>query len=249
MPARSANPNEILLDHMHKLRKDVNALQQQQTTVLYDPTGMTGDPANQYAVVVSGALQQVTGITGFGLAVWDQTTSAWVELPASTLSPATTVTGPDAFGAPSVVGTSTHYAREDHDHGLPSLGSSAPLGEIVRFIIGGSGTVTAPTSLNAPFTMPSTSRPVRVSLMIPRIVFSAITDYMDVTVSEAGGFSMTTRIEAFATGAALFGANHVALIDDASISAGSRTLVVALGNTGVVQSGGTERFQLIVDGM
>lgn len=39
--------------------------------------------------------------------------------------PATTVTGPDAFGAAAVVGTATTYAREDHDHGLPAAGSSA----------------------------------------------------------------------------------------------------------------------------
>jgi hypothetical protein len=33
---------------------------------------------------------------------------------------ATTVTGPDAFGAPAVVGTDKTFAREDHDHGLPA---------------------------------------------------------------------------------------------------------------------------------
>ena len=33
--------------------------------------------------------------------------------------PATTVTGPDAYGAPAAVGVSTRYARGDHDHGLP----------------------------------------------------------------------------------------------------------------------------------
>jgi hypothetical protein len=35
--------------------------------------------------------------------------------------PATTVTGPDTIGAPAVVGTGLHYARNDHDHGLPIL--------------------------------------------------------------------------------------------------------------------------------
>ena len=33
---------------------------------------------------------------------------------------ATTVVGPDAFGAPAAVGTSTSAARADHDHGLPA---------------------------------------------------------------------------------------------------------------------------------
>jgi hypothetical protein len=35
-------------------------------------------------------------------------------------TPATSVTGPDSFGASSAVGTSTNYARQDHDHGLPA---------------------------------------------------------------------------------------------------------------------------------
>jgi hypothetical protein len=39
--------------------------------------------------------------------------------------PATTVTGPDTIGAPAVVGTGLHYARNDHDHGLPALDYNA----------------------------------------------------------------------------------------------------------------------------
>lgn len=42
---------------------------------------------------------------------------------ASALTPASTVVGPDAFGTPSSVGTSNNYAREDHDHGLPTESS------------------------------------------------------------------------------------------------------------------------------
>ncbi len=36
------------------------------------------------------------------------------------IPPATTVTGPDIFGAAAAVGTGTNYARSDHDHGLPA---------------------------------------------------------------------------------------------------------------------------------
>jgi hypothetical protein len=39
--------------------------------------------------------------------------------------PATTVTGPDAIGHAAVVGTGLHYARNDHDHGLPILDYNA----------------------------------------------------------------------------------------------------------------------------
>ena len=35
----------------------------------------------------------------------------------STISPASTVTGPDAFGASAAGGSSTNYARAPHDHG------------------------------------------------------------------------------------------------------------------------------------
>ena len=38
----------------------------------------------------------------------------------SSPAPATTVVGPDAYGASPVVGTATLYARADHDHGLPA---------------------------------------------------------------------------------------------------------------------------------
>jgi hypothetical protein len=44
-------------------------------------------------------------------------------------NPATTVTGPDSFGASAVVGTGTTYARSDHDHGLPSQSSDVPLSD------------------------------------------------------------------------------------------------------------------------
>ena len=43
-------------------------------------------------------------------------------------NPATTVTGPDSFGGAAQVGTGTHYARNDHDHGLPSLQTQAITG-------------------------------------------------------------------------------------------------------------------------
>jgi hypothetical protein len=45
--------------------------------------------------------------------------TAWVAVfgAGATISPATTVTGPDTYGDPAVVGVGTNYARDDHDHG------------------------------------------------------------------------------------------------------------------------------------
>ena len=53
------------------------------------------------------------------------TTNVEVTTPAA--APATTVTGPDAYGASAVVGTGTTYARVDHNHGLPVAPASAAL--------------------------------------------------------------------------------------------------------------------------
>ena len=40
-------------------------------------------------------------------------------------NPATSVTGPDSYSSPAVVGTSLAYARQDHDHGLPAAGGGS----------------------------------------------------------------------------------------------------------------------------
>ena len=56
---------------------------------------------------------------------YDLATTSWIN--AVNIVPATTVTGPDAFGAAAVVGTSALYARADHDHGLPSIAAYATL--------------------------------------------------------------------------------------------------------------------------
>ncbi len=44
--------------------------------------------------------------------------------PSGTVSPATTVVGPDGFGSAAVVGVDLTYAREDHDHGLPTISAT-----------------------------------------------------------------------------------------------------------------------------
>jgi hypothetical protein len=63
------------------------------------------------ALLAIGSTGQVATVSG-GTVVW--------ATPASGVSPATTVTGPDALGTSAVVGTSLLYARQDHDHGLSS---------------------------------------------------------------------------------------------------------------------------------
>ena len=67
--------------------------------------GTVGD-ASHYPVVTTDAKGRVTSMTA-------------TAVPAG-VSPATTVTGPDAYGAAATVGVGTLYARNDHGHGLPA---------------------------------------------------------------------------------------------------------------------------------
>lgn len=70
-----------------------------------------GTGAGTGALLAIGSTGQVLQVAGG--------TATWATL-AAIPGPATTVTGPDAFGAAAVVGTGTTYARNDHDHGLPA---------------------------------------------------------------------------------------------------------------------------------
>jgi hypothetical protein len=46
-------------------------------------------------------------------------------------NPATSVTGPDSYSSPAMVGTSLAYARQDHDHGLPAAGGGSGGGDLL----------------------------------------------------------------------------------------------------------------------
>lgn len=65
----------------------------------------------------TGAIEEIS--LGAGLSFGTGTLSA------VTYTPATTVTSGTSFGTASATGTSVNYAREDHQHGTPSLGTTA----------------------------------------------------------------------------------------------------------------------------
>jgi hypothetical protein len=81
MPRRQPNPHLFLEDGLRRLRNDTDAVQRQQQTVIVDPSEATGDPTQNWAILVIGYLNDVTGIPGWGVAVWDEGTMAWVQLP------------------------------------------------------------------------------------------------------------------------------------------------------------------------
>jgi hypothetical protein len=122
-------------------------------------TGATGPTGSQGLIGATGT----TGATG----------------PAGApQTPATTVTGPDAFGAAAVVGTSALYARQDHDHGLPAAplpyGQRVANSAITSPVTQNSVTTTGPATMTAIVGAPSIPLPddghtYRVSLMFSSV--------------------------------------------------------------------------------
>ena len=103
------------------------------------PSGLTGSTAASRYVGATASGHPTTGAHLVGDWIiaqngirWTCTTAGtpgvWTQEPGTGGgggTPASTVTGPDAFGDPAVVGTATDYARSDHDHGLPSAPSGS----------------------------------------------------------------------------------------------------------------------------
>jgi hypothetical protein len=98
-------------------------------------SGITGTQAGRFVGICGGTTGPASGTFQAGDCVVDGNGVLWVCTTAGTIgsgcvftdrvsgvvpNPATTVTGPDAYGASAVVGTATTYARADHDHGLPA---------------------------------------------------------------------------------------------------------------------------------
>ena len=81
----------------------------------------TGSQAATLAAV--GTAETVGDATHYPIITTDakgRVTVATAQAVPPGVSPATTVTGPDAYGAAAVVGVGTTFARADHDHGLPA---------------------------------------------------------------------------------------------------------------------------------
>jgi hypothetical protein len=107
---------------------------------------------------------------------------------------ASSTTGPDAPGASNVTGTSTNYARQDHDHGLPAFKSSWP--------IYGSNTVTTTLiyfGFGANFgssTIGASENPFPYAATVKNLYLNVISN----TLSGADHYTVTVYVNGSATG-------------------------------------------------
>ncbi len=85
-----------------------------------------GNPTSDMEDVV------ITSLATNNVLSWNGTD--WVNVAPTGGTPATSVTGPDAYGAAAVVGTSAAYARGDHDHGLPTSAAFVQYGENIYYL-------------------------------------------------------------------------------------------------------------------
>ena len=110
-------------------------------------SGITGTQAGRFVGICGGTTGPASGTFQAGDCVVDGNGVLWVCTTAGTIgsgcvftdrvsgvvpNPATTVTGPDAYGASAVVGTATTYARADHNHGLPAAPAAAGKNTIIN---------------------------------------------------------------------------------------------------------------------
>src|ERR1035441_5791206 len=70
------------LQTMQRIETAIANLQTQQLHVITDPTEATGDPVHGHATVVIGPLQAITGLAGFGTAVYNQAKASWEKIAA-----------------------------------------------------------------------------------------------------------------------------------------------------------------------
>lgn len=78
MPPTNPPGRLAFAQELADLRTAITALETQQNRVITDPTGATGDPANNHATVVEGWLKPITGIAAYGIASYK--TGAWVRI-------------------------------------------------------------------------------------------------------------------------------------------------------------------------
>jgi hypothetical protein len=82
MPGTPTTPQAALTDAIQAPAAAVSAQAGQQGNVVTDPTAMSGDPQHNFATYVDGPLQSITGIAGYGAAVWvgSSRTGQWVQI-------------------------------------------------------------------------------------------------------------------------------------------------------------------------
>ena len=99
-------------------------------TTAYKPTNVVSSVGASYICIADNTNQQPPNATYWNL----------VAASGAGGIPATSVTGPDVYGASPVVGTGTEFARQDHDHGLPAAPADLPLA---------GGTMTGPIAMGS----------------------------------------------------------------------------------------------------
>jgi hypothetical protein len=194
------------------MRSDTDALQRQNTSVIVDPSGATGDPSNNYAVIVSGWLKPITAIAAWGLAVWNQATSTWVQINSSGGTSSSTVVAPQTPDVASTAGAASAYSRGDHSHGTPQF-------KLAKYLIGGSGSTTlaggASSSTNLSVTTPA-SVLLRTTVQIPVVAFSADGGALLVTLTDPFSVIVNQVLHQGSINNGAYFANHLTIVGESA---------------------------------
>jgi len=135
-------------------------------------------PATVVSKLVAGTGITLTPPSGIGVVTVEGTITGAL--------PATTVTGPDAFGAAAAVGTATKYARQDHNHGLPSLPGGHPILRALHFTY-----ATANLDTGAPLYVPTPGDFLLDAWISVDTAFDGTTPLGDLLIQGFAGFIAT----------------------------------------------------------
>jgi len=175
-------------------RQGAVALELGDIEALYPGAGalMVGTGAGSTEFLPSGAVGTV--LTGAG----STALPSWEALPAYP-QPATTVTGPDSFGAAAGVGALTaEYALADHNHGLPALPAPAVISTGQTYAVAGIiGIPDGPLNVLPPFFEPVAGGTTKTLVAVEYVVQTGTSVTFNVlqsggVVAGLGGLVATT---------------------------------------------------------
>ena len=115
---------------------------------------------------------------------------------------ATTVTGPDAYGAAAIVGTGTKYARDDHGHGLPAaVAITAETSATGVALINGTQTIltaTVPNDGKVHYVIASFTKDVTTALTGGKMILGhtsapSVSDFIATTSTAVGVYYNTSK--------------------------------------------------------
>lgn len=191
------------------------------------------------AALITANPMTVTGTPTSGqvLTATGGSTANWQAAGGGSGTPASTVQGATSYGIASAVGTDTTYAREDHQHGTPSLTTTAPATTLGIGTAAALGSATLPAHADHVHPVAAAATPTASAVTDTASTGNATTFAASNHVHGREGFGTVTALSTFGTSSSSGSATTVSHSDHVH---GAPALPTSSTSTqGIVQLDGT----------